>query len=54
MEGIDGKFAGFSISGMLSWILQATNCFLEKLTSSRIINGFVPKMRQDIIKILHV
>lgn len=29
-----GQFAGISITGMLSWIAQATNGFLEKLSSS--------------------
>lgn len=47
MEDIDSKFASISITGMLSWIPQATNSFLEKLST---INGFLKKVRQNIIK----
>lgn len=48
---MDTKFAGTSITGMLSWIPQATKSFFEKLTSSRTINGLVQKMRRNIIKL---
>ena len=42
---LDGKglMENIDITGMLSWIPQATNSFLEKLTSGRSINGFIQK-----------
>lgn len=45
MEDMDSTFADRFITDMLSWIPQATNSFLEKLTNGSTINGFVKKMR---------
>lgn len=50
MEDMDSTFADRFITDMLSWIPQATNSFLEKLTNGSTINGFVKKMRWNIIK----
>lgn len=51
MEDMDSKIAGIFITGMLSWIPQATNSFLEMLSSAQTINGLIKKMRRNINKL---
>lgn len=44
-----GQFAGISITGMLSWIAQAANSFLEKLSSSSTLMALLKRWDEALL-----